>query len=239
MFGPSPWREPAPEFVRSAAAAVLLRAAGLTMSRRLVWAVAVLLTAVGCHPAESGGSTAITRSYDVPVPALPPAGAVRIVPQKLTEDGKAVRWKWVVGDRNWKRLHLSDVASDRSAELAEPYPLDDPVVSGGTNAFECELAITAGDAPDGRADLSHAFSLRPVGVRLTGAVNRGISDGGTSSDGSLRRGLKRVAADQAARALLTEERVLRLPVDQPLLEVAGEGADGSPFHQVFRIKVAD
>jgi hypothetical protein len=146
----------------------------------------------------------------------------------------------VVGERNWKRLLLSDRVGEKVAELAETYPLDDSVVNGGTNAFECELAVTASDAPDGRTDLKDSFTMAPVGVRLSGAVNRRIDGGGGSSgESTLKRGLKKVTADHAARAVLTDEQTLRLPVDQPLLEVGGEGEDGKPYREVFRLKVAD
>lgn len=193
----------------------------------LVWGL------MGCRPNVPLGATGITREYDKPIPQAPPVGMVRIVPQKVQADGKTVHWKWtIVGDRNW--------AGTRQAgeviELTDAYPLDATDRVGGTNAYECELVITA-DSGDGNTNLSHTISLKTIGVKLSGAVAGSVGTGGGVSGGS-QQDVKTVAVDAATRVLLTDEQTLRLPLDQPLLELTGERHDGTVFRQVFSLKAA-
>jgi hypothetical protein len=163
---------------------------------------------------------------------------VRIVPQKVREDDEAVHWTWtIVGDRNWTGLS----SSNTWVELASSFPLDATDRGPASNAYECELVITAAEAPQGATALRESFSLKAIGVRLTGAIEGSVASGapGGSASGDLVKDLKRVAADRAVRALLTDEQTFPLPVDIPLLEVKGERTGGEVFQRTFRIKIAE
>jgi hypothetical protein len=212
------------------------------MKYLLVFLAVSLLGLAGCRPGFPHGAPRVTRTYEKPVPPLPPAGMVRIVPRKVREDGETVHWTWtLVGDRNWTGFKSWSVGQTAGLELVGSFLLDATDRGPASNAYECELVITAADAPEAKTVLRDSFSLKSIGVRLAGAIEGTVASGspGGSVSGDLARDLKRVTADQAVNVLLTDEQTLPLPLDVPLLELKAERSGGEVFQQTFRIKVTE
>jgi hypothetical protein len=183
--------------------------------------------------AEAAG---VTRTYDKPVPALPPPGKVRIVAEKVREDATTVHWKWtVVGDRNW----AEQTGAMDLAELKGAYPLDAANRAGGTNAYECEFALSTGPTAGGKSDLTYTQSLTAIGTQLSGAVSGYTGGGGSSGSGTLWSGAKPVDLARAVKVLVTGDQTLPLPLDVVLVEVTGEAADGTPLRHSYRLKAPE
>jgi hypothetical protein len=183
------------------------------------------------------GAKKITRKYDKPVPDLPPAGKVRIVAEKIRHDAETMHYKWtIVGDRNWTGMS----SNHRLVELDGSYPLDATDRGGGTNAYECELILSADQSSDGKHGIKYRFSFKTIGVQLTGGVTSSTgSGGGGSGDGGLWSDIKPLSLDQAAKVVLIGDQILDLPLDQITVELHGEAADGKPLEVDFKIKVAE
>jgi hypothetical protein len=199
-------------------------------------AIAVL---AGCQQGNSLGSaskgfgTAVDQKRAVA--ALPPAseGKVYIVPRKIQEDGNTVHWQWTInGDRNWAATR----ADWQLAELIGSYPIDDTGHTGGSNVYEYDLIISAVDIPAGNIDLRYRFSIKQMGSQLPSLTDHGTDCPNKSGD-TVRRDVKKIAANLATKALLTVGEEFPLPFDQAVLEVAGEEANGKPFRDIFRCKV--
>jgi hypothetical protein len=204
-------------------------------------AVCVLLVPIAVVMSGCGRSAipatpkASVRTYSQPVPANPPPGQVRIVAEKVQEDATISHWKWtIVGDRNWNGTS----GSTEGVELKDSYPLNDPSRGGGTNAFQCEVVISSVKSADGKISLAYRYSLNNIGTRDEGpTVSSAIGEGGISGDSTLGVDVKPTDVRQAAKALVRDEQVLPLPLDQPLVELHSETADGMPIDWSFRLKI--
>lgn len=197
----------------------------------------LLLGLGGCRPsATSPTASGITRTYAKSVPAAPSAGQVRIVPQRIQEDEKLVHWRWtIVGDRNWTLMQQENT----DISLGGSYPLDATDRSGGTNAYEVDLKITAEESPDGRTTLNYSQSISSIGVKLSGTIHGTVdSGGGTSGAGTLHQELRKIGANSAARSLLSDDQTVPLPVDQALIQIEAETTEGQPFQKVFHLKIS-
>jgi hypothetical protein len=169
------------------------------------------------------------------VAALPPAsaGKVYIVPKKIQEDGNTVHWQWTInGDRNWATTR----ADWQLVELSGSYRIDDTGRTGGSNVYEYDLIISAVDIPGGNNDLRYRFSVKQMGSQLPSLTDTGTVGPNKSGD-TVRRDVKKVAANLASKPLLTVAEEFSLPFDQAVLEVTGEEASGRPFRDSFRCKI--
>jgi len=180
------------------------------------------------HP--SGG----TKTNDKSVRSLPPAGMVRVSGQKIQEDANTFHWKWtIIGDRQWRnskgdRRLLGSKGGMFSVILTNSYLLNDTDQIAGTNGYTYEVTITSSASGKGKTDLDYAYSLQNINSK--GVIIK--------SSGGLERNVKRIAANRAVQVLLSEEKTLSLPLDIPVLEIAGQEAGGKRYHETFRIKAA-
>jgi hypothetical protein len=182
---------------------------------------------------SNGFGTAADQKYAVA--ALPPAspGKVYIAPKKLQEDRDSVHWQWtIIGDRNWTATR----AQWQLVELTQSYPIDDTARTGGSNVYEYDLSISAVPIPSGNIDLRYHFSVKQMGSQLPSPTDTGLA-GPNKVGETVRRDVKKIAANRATNALLTVGEEFPLPFDQAVLEVTGEEASGKSFRDVFRCKV--
>jgi hypothetical protein len=207
--------------------------------RALTLLAIALLAGTGCQqgnpPGSGSESFGTAADQKKAVAALPPAsaGKVYIVPRKIQEDRNTVHWQWTInGDRNWAATR----ADWQLVELIGSYPIDDTGHTGGSNAYEYDLIISAVDIPAGNIDLRYRFSVKQMGSQLPSLTDPGTAGPNKSGD-TVRRDVKKVAVNQATKALLTVGKEFPLPFDQAVLEVTGEEASGKPFRDIFRCKV--
>jgi hypothetical protein len=206
----------------------------------------MLATTSGCGsgtPPGAGPGTPpsaankITRKYDKPVPDLPPAGKIHIVAEKIKHAAETLHYKWtIVGDRNWTGTSTTMDA----VELNGAYALDSDVIGGGTNAYEYELILSADRSTDGKHGIKYEFSFKTIGVQLPGAVTSKVgSGGGGSGSGGIWNDIKPLSLDQAAKVVLVGDQTLDIPLDQIVVELHGESADGQPLKVEFKIRAAE
>lgn len=207
---------------------------GLAGCQKSAAPIAVVL-ATNTPPVVMGSATNFSITYTKPVPALPPTGMVRIVPQKIQSDAKTVHWKWmIVTDRNWSGMQ-GDLFD---AVLSGSYPLKSTTQFGGSNAAELDLHFTASTFQDGTPTLETKNDFRFIGRAIESGPIKAKTDGGyVSGGGPIFVKGKTAIANEVVKPLLTTEQVLPLPLDKPVLEVTARKPDGTIYKQAFRLKI--
>jgi hypothetical protein len=223
---------------------VVVAAAGLLVLAAVGGLAALWLFMAGAEErvvvvqTEAVAGPGVTRTYDKPVPAAPPADMVRVVAEKVRADATTVHWKWtIVGDRVWSQME----GSTEAVELKDPSPLDNPRRIGSTNAFECELILTTTLGDGGMSGLHFHYSLTQIGTHISDGpkVTGHAGEGGVESGATVWSDAKPLDLTRAVTVRLDGDQALPLPLDAVLVEVAGEAADGTPLRHTFRLKVAD
>jgi len=181
------------------------------------------------------GALSIARLVEYPAYAqqdniLPAPGTVRVIAYKLHNDHTQVEWQWaILTERNWRSTETN---SQGEFKLSGSYPMTHP-----TKANVYDLYGRVQSSKD-NSDQPHLHTTTTVQhfVHKPGLASDRMSSSG-GGDEPLR---KVIAADKAARVLLTSDRILTLPVKVPLYErTYGLDGTGKIRRQIYYLILTD
>ena len=191
--------------------------------------------------------TAAAIAPVIPVRPAPPKGKVLVVAQKPESYAGAVRWRWLIyGDPTWRPGELAmgtqgsydgktpgqGVQGLSTAGLSSS-PIEGPKPFGEVSLFEYAVTMTVRPNGSGVVTLGHEHTLRNLGSQPPDAPQGGRMNSASSED----LDLAPFDAQRTAKVLVSGEQVVSLPFDRPMLELEAKKTDGTPYKQVFRLKV--